>query len=733
MGPRILLDTATGKSTAQLLPIKPDPPKAEKLTPSGVRIGGTATVTLTGSNLDLVTGVTSSRNGIKVEVGAKSSHSLTLSIEVPAGELPGATDLVVAGEAGKSGPIKLAIDRFEAAAEAGLTDSARAAPLVKLPATLVGALDRAGDVDYYRFEAKTGDQVGVQVTSSELGSKLDAALVLTDSSGSVLVEGTTALGFAIPRAGVYAIGLRDRDYRGGSEFKYRLHVGDVPVVTGVFPLAVPRGRSVDVHVEGVNLGRATRARVTVPGDAAIGSRMAVPLSRPAVGKAEVVVVEFTSVVVDPVAGAELRVPASADGILTKPNEAHLIRFAAKKGQRLAIEILARRAGSAVDPAIEVLDSAGRPVPRALLRATAMTYSTFRDHDSSGPGIRLETWNELAIDDYMFVGGELMRILALPKNPDDDCQFYQVGGQRQGFLGTTPTHISQGSPMYRVEIRPPAASFPPNGLPQFTLHYRNDDGGSGFGKDSFLLFEAPSNGIYQVRVSDAAGGHGPAHAYRITVRPPKPDFTVSFNPTAPGIWKGGAVPVSVTVSRLDGFEGPVRVELQSLPPGFHAPATFIEAGHTTTAFALFAESGATIPADTKLKLVARATIEGAEVVREAVGGTPKLIEPGDVVTATSASEIAIHPGRETRFVVRIERRGKFTGRVPVEVRGLPHGVRVLDIGLNGILITERESSREVVLYAESWVRPMEHPIVVLAKSEGKNTDHAARSVLLKVEN
>jgi WD40 repeat protein len=731
-GAAILLDTATGKSVAQLLPIKPIPPKAESLKPTSVRIGENATVTVTGSNLDFATGVTSSRNDVKVELGAKSSRSLTLTVKVPAGALPGATDLVLAGEAGKSAPIKLAIDRFEALTETGLTDSARAAPLVKLPATLAGSLDRAGDVDYYRFEAKAGDQVGVQVTAGELGSKLDASLVLTDSTGTVLVEGTTALGFAIPRSGVYAIGLRDRDYRGGAEFRYRLHVGDVPVVTGVFPLAVPRGRAADVHIEGVNLGGAIRARLAVPADAAIGSRLPVPLPRSAVGKAEVVVAEFPSVVVDPVAGAELRAPGSADGIFSKPDEAHLIRFAAKKGQRLAIEVLARRAGSAVDPSIEVLDSAGRPVPRALLRATAMTYSTFRDHDSSGPGIRLETWNELAIDDYMFVGGELMRILALPKNPDDDCQFYQVGGQRQGFLGTTPAHVSQGSPMYKVEVHPPGASFPPNGLPQFTLHYRNDDGGAGFGKDSFLLFDAPADGIYQVRVSDSAGRHGPANAYRLTVRSPKPDFTVSFNPTAPAVWKGGAIPVGVTVTRLDGFEGPVRVELQGLPPGFHAPATFVEAGHTTTAFALYAEQGASVPPETKLRIVARATIESADVVREAAGGTPRLVEPGDIVTATSTSEIAIRPGRESRFVVRIERRGKFAGRVPVEVRGLPHGVRVLDIGLNGILITERETSREVVLYSEPWVKPMEHPIVVLAKSEGKNTDHAARSVLLKVQ-
>ena len=82
------------------------------------------------------------------------------------------------------------------------------------------------------------------------------------------------------------------------------------------------------------------------------------------------------------------------------------------------------------------------------------------------------------------------------------------------------------------------------------------------------------------------------------------------------------------------------------------------------------------------------------------------------------------------MVDIERQGKFAGRVPVEVKGLPHGVRVLNIGLNGILITERDTSREVVLYAEPWVKPMEHPIVVLAKREGTNAEHAAKSVSIE---
>ena len=125
------------------------------------------------------------------------------------------------------------------------------------------------------------------------------------------------------------------------------------------------------------------------------------------------------------------------------------------------------------------------------------------------------------------------------------------------------------------------------------------------------------------------------------------------------------------------------------------------------------------------------IDGKEVVREATGGLPKVIDGGDIVTTTGQSEVTLRPGGETRLTVTVERRNGFAGRIPLDVRGLPHGVRVLDIGLNGILITEKETTRTIVIYAEPWVEPAAHPFVVLARSERKGTEHAARSVLLKV--
>jgi hypothetical protein len=125
------------------------------------------------------------------------------------------------------------------------------------------------------------------------------------------------------------------------------------------------------------------------------------------------------------------------------------------------------------------------------------------------------------------------------------------------------------------------------------------------------------------------------------------------------------------------------------------------------------------------------VAGRTLVREPTGGVPRLADGAEIVTTTEQPEVTLKPGGEAVVAVRVQRRQGFKGRIPLEVRGLPHGVRVLDVGLNGILITEAETSRTFVLHAEPWVRPMAHPFVVLARHEGKGAEYAAPSVLLRV--
>ncbi len=607
---------------------------------------------------------------------------------------------------------------------------------ITLPVKIAGSLDRAGDVDFYRFEVKKGQPLGAHLVAAP-GSKLEPVLQLCDLAGRVLAEGSAGhLGYTFPEAGTYALGVRDRDFRGGTEMKYQLQLGEIPVVTAVFPLGLRRGSAMEIQVNGVFLDQ-DRLRVQAPESTAPGAMVPLPISSKRgmpLGVPQLVAGEFPEVVAapGPLAG-KLPVPGTGNGRLLTSGQMDVWSFAARKGERLVIEVNAARIGSDLDSILEVLDRDNRPVPRAELRCQALTHVTFRDHDSVAPGIRIDVWDDLGINDYLYVGTELVRIQALPPNPDADCSFFSSGGRRLGYLDTTPTHHSNGSPMYKVTLHPPGTTFAPNGFPVFTLFYRNDDGGPGYGRDSRIVFDPPADGEYHIRIRDAGSQGGSRHGYRLTVRPPRPDFNIRFTPTAPTVGKGASLPLAMSADRLDGYEGPIQLRFDGLPPGLTSPPTTIEAETFTTAVPLYAEADARLPEKAPpLRLIAEAMIDGRKVVKEARGEAPKLADPGDLVTTAEKTEVTLRPGHETQLTVSIERRNGFTGRVPLEVRGLPHGVRVLDIGLNGILITERESRRTITMYAEPWVRATERPIVVLARREGKNSEHGARPVLLKIQ-
>ena len=143
----------------------------------------------------------------------------------------------------------------------------------------------------------------------------------------------------------------------------------------------------------------------------------------------------------------------------------------------------------------------------------------------------------------------------------------------------------------------------------------------------------------------------------------------------------------------------------------------------------------VPGVAVLTLAARASIDGTVVSREAERSDPldviALAPRPDLVVTTTADRVELPAGGEVTMTVTVERRNGFTGRVPISVMNLPHGVRVDDIGLNGVMITEEETSRTVHLVAEPWVQPHSQPIVVVGRVE-VNSPLRNESAALPVE-
>src|ERR1700730_16350050 len=105
---------------------------------------------------------------------------------------------------------------------------------------------------------------------------------------------------------------------------------------------------------------------------------------------------------------------------------------------------------------------------------------------------------------------------------------------------------------------------------------------------------------------------------------------------------------------------------------------------------------------------------------------------DVVVTTDTKETTVEQGDKAEIAVSIARQGGFRGRVPVEVRNLPPHVRVLDVGLNGVLITEDESRRSFMIEALPMAEPADQLVYVSGVVEtrsGQQSSYASPEPIL----
>jgi WD40 repeat protein len=454
---------------------------------------------------------------------------------------------------------------------------------------------------------------------------------------------------------------------------------------------------------------------------------------------------------------ELHAPVEVTGTIAgrpgRKADVDLFRFRARARDTWVVEVDAARTGSKLDSFIEVLDSEGRRIERVRLQAVRDSYFAFRGKDDTQVGdFRLFNWEEMHLGEYLYANGEVVKLWLYPRGPDSGFIVYPGQGVRWGYFDATPLSHALGEPCYVVQSHPPGTELIPNGLPFFSLYYENDDESHReLGKDSKLEFVAPADGPYLVKISDVRGFEGADFKYTLRIRPPRPDFEVALKRPKSPIAPGGAREFRVTAKRIDGFDEPIRVEVDRLPDGYSVTTPLVIEAGQIEAFGVVAATAEAKAlkgeATNNIQVTASATIAG-RVVSHAVGtlGSLKLADkPAPVLKILPADggprptalgpgrtpEYEIHAGQTIMLKVKVQRNGH-AGPVSLGNEGagrnLPFGVIVDNLGLNGLLITEDQDERTFFVTADRSVPPQTRPFHLSTTAAG---GQSSQPVILQV--
>lgn len=555
--------------------------KLDSLFPPGGQAGSAVTVQAAGADLDDPTLLSFSHPGITATLPSGSADprfQVLIASNVP----PGLYEARFQGRFGRSNPRIFSVGdlpEFQTSA----SNRAPANPLVIPASATVNGRVAAGKSDYIRFESRAGQRVIIECQATDIDSRLEPVVWLRSPSGREIGRSRlqAVMDVTVPADGAYELRVHDHLNRGGDDYFYRLTVSSRPSIDFALPSAVQPGAPRAVTFYGRNLpgGQPSTEKgfhgvpleqlqvmIEVPGDPA----GAFP----------------------PVAGSH--VPPSGFGV-----DGFLHRISSPRGTSLPIFL-------GVTPFPTQIEEDPRPGSTAVQKLTLPVdltgrFASIRD-----------------IDRYEFEAtkGQVWQI--------------EVLSQRMGF------HTDAAFSLHRVKPGKDGA----DSLSDVAEGYDTDPVASvadfrTASGDPSLRFEVKEDGRYRILLRDQSSptSEQSARVYRLVIRPPTPDFRLVVTPSAPPpvakdskeirlgvpvLREGGVIPLRVTVLRQDGFDAPVRVTVEGLPPGVTSSGAVLAGDVRSALMFIAADAGASnTVADVRVTGVAT-TPQGERRRQAAVG-------------------------------------------------------------------------------------------------------------------
>jgi hypothetical protein len=159
--------------------------------------------------------------------------------------------------------------------------------------------------------------------------------------------------------------VRDIRYQGNQYWEYCLEISGRPLIETVYPLAVAAKQTESLALVGELVGNDPMTSWSVPALPPGIHSIELPLASGVTNPVSVVVSDLPLVreadaANDLAPGAQLvTVPCGINGRIDREGDVDCFAFEAKKGEAISLEVVARRAQSALDATIRILDEKGK--------------------------------------------------------------------------------------------------------------------------------------------------------------------------------------------------------------------------------------------------------------------------------------------------------------------------------------------------------------------------------------
>ena len=206
----------------------------------------------------------------KRQPNAQIAETVSLNLTIAVDAKPGRREIRLKTSSGVTNPLVLYVGQHAEYVETEPNNKTPGLGADKpLPVVINGQI-MPGDIDRFEFTARKGMRLVAIVRARELIPYLadavpgwfQASLKLSDASGKEVAytddfrfHPDPIINYEVPADGKYVLEIKDSIYRGREDFVYRITVGQLPFITGVFPLGGPAGVKTPVKITGWNLPR----------------------------------------------------------------------------------------------------------------------------------------------------------------------------------------------------------------------------------------------------------------------------------------------------------------------------------------------------------------------------------------------------------------------------------------------------------------------------------------------